>query len=380
MTSAPARSGPRTAFLHDEACLWHGTAGLYSLFLPVGRWVQPPAGAGLADSPESKRRILSLLQVSSLAGVLEFAGGRMATEAELARVHPRSYLEAFKAMSDAGGGELGVVAPFGPGSYEIAKRAAGLALEAVEGVMSGRWANAYALARPGGHHCLPEQAMGFCLLSNVAIAVEDAIARHGLKRVAIVDWDVHHGNGTQAIFEGRSDVLFISLHQEGCFPPGYGGASDRGRGAGEGFTVNIPLLAGSGHDAYMYAFERIVAPVLTRFRPELIVVSSGLDANATDPLARMLATPDTYHTMTSQLKALAEMLCGGRLALVHEGGYSETVVPFCGMAVMEALCGERSDFVDPSREIFEAWQPGPRQRAFQRALIDELAEATPLLA
>ena len=370
----------RTAFLHDEQCLWHGTAGLFSLFLPVGRWVQPPAGAGLADSPESKRRILSLLQVSSLASVLEFAPGRIASEEDLLRVHPRAYLEAFKNLSDAGGGELGLVAPFGPGSYEIAKRSAGLAIEAVDGVIRGRWQNAYALSRPGGHHCLPDRPMGFCLLANVAIAVEAAISTHGLQRVAVIDWDVHHGNGTQAIFEARDDVLFISLHQEGCFPPGYGGAEDRGHGRGLGYNINVPLLPGSGHDAYVYAMDRIVVPALERFRPDIIVVSSGLDANAADPLARMLATPETYRVMTQRLMTAAASLCGGRLALVHEGGYSEAVVPFCGVAVMEALSGHASDVVDPTREMFEAWQPGARQSQFQRGLIDELAAATPLLS
>ena len=363
----------RTAFLHDERCLWHGTAGGFSLFLPVGRWVQPPAGAGLADSPESKRRILSLLQVSSLAQALEFSSAPMATEADLLRVHAKTYLDEFKALSDAGGGEIGFVAPFGPGSYEIAKLAAGLALHAVDGVVTRRYRNAYALSRPGGHHCLRDRAMGFCLLSNVAIAVEAAIATHGLGRVAILDWDVHHGNGTQSIFYERDDVLFISLHQEGCFPPGYGGAEDRGAGKGLGYNINVPLLPGSGHDAYLYAMDRIVEPALERFRPDLIVVSSGLDANGADPLARMLAHAGTFKAMTERLLALADRHCGGRLALVHEGGYAEAVVPFCGAAIMEALSGTASDIVDPTREMFEAWQPNARQCAFQRQLIDEMA-------
>lgn len=368
-----------TAFLHDERCLWHGTSGLFSLFLPVGRWVQPPAGAGLADSPESKRRILSLLQVSSLAPVLEFAGAPMAGEEDLLRVHDKAYLDAFKSLSDAGGGELGDVAPFGPGSYEIAKLSAGLALRAVDGVVTRRFRNAYALSRPGGHHCLRDRAMGFCLLSNVAIAVEAAMATHGLGRVAILDWDVHHGNGTQSVFYARDDVLFMSLHQEGCFPPGYGGAEDRGAGRGLGYNINVPLLPGSGHDAYVYAMDRIIVPAIERFRPDLIVVSSGLDANGADPLARMLAHAGTFKAMTERLLELADIHCGGRLALVHEGGYAESVVPFCGAAVMEALSGTTSDIVDPTRAMFEAWQPNARQCAFQRALIDEIAAATPLL-
>jgi acetoin utilization deacetylase AcuC-like enzyme len=370
---------PTTAFYHDERCLWHANGGLFSLFLPVGRWVQPPAAAGLADSPESKRRILSLLQVSSLAPRLDFRSAPMATEEDLLRVHAPDYLAEFKRLSDAGGGELGLVAPFGPGSYEIAKRAAGLALHAVDGVLAGRHRNAYALCRPGGHHCLPDRAMGFCLLANVAIAVEAAKAKHGLGRVAILDWDVHHGNGTQAIFEARDDVLVISLHQEGCFPPGYGGADDHGRGAGLGYNINVPLLPGSGHEAYLHAMRRIVAPAIDRFRPELIVVSSGLDANAADPLARMLAHAGTYAALTAEVMALADRWCGGRLALVHEGGYAESVVPFCGVAIVEALVGEKSDVEDPTRGMFEAWQPNARHRALQCEIIDEMAAALPLL-
>lgn len=364
-----------TAFYAEERCFWHSTGGLFSLFLPVGRWVEPPAGAGLADSPESKRRFLSLLQVSSLRDVIGFRTAPMASEEDLRRVHPAPYLDQFKALSDAGGGELGFIAPFGPGSYEIARHAAGLAVQAVDDVLRGHYRNAYALCRPGGHHCLPDQAMGFCLLANVAIAAEAAIAHHGLTRVAIVDWDVHHGNGTQSIFYERDDVLFISLHQENCFPPGGGAASERGAGRGRGFNLNIPLLPGSGHEAYLYAMDRLVCPALDAFRPELIVVSSGLDANGVDPLARMLAHPDTYRAMTRRLMDVAERHCKGRLVLAHEGGYAESVVPFCGAAIMETLCGVTSDVVDPTREMFEAWQPNARHVALQKQLIDEIADA-----
>lgn len=370
----------RTAFFHDERCLWHGTSGLFSLFLPVGRWVQPPAGAGLADSPESKRRILSLLQVSSLAPKLDFLSAPMATEEELLRVHPQSYLDEFKTLSDANGGEIGFIAPFGPGSYEIAKQSAGLALHAVDSVVSGRHKNAYVLSRPGGHHCLPAKPMGFCLFANVAIAVEAALAKHDIDRVVILDWDVHHGNGTQSIFYDRDDVLFISLHQEGCFPPGYSGAEDRGVGKGLGHNINVPLLPGGGHDAYLYAMQRIVVPAIERFKPDLIAVSSGLDANGVDPLARMLAHSGTFKALTLQTMALADRFCQGRLVLVHEGGYAESCVPFCGHAVMEALSGETSDVQDPMLEILEAWQPNARLVALQRQLIDEMAACSSLSA
>jgi acetoin utilization deacetylase AcuC-like enzyme len=366
-------SALQTAFFYDEKCFWHGTAGLFSLFLPVGRWVQPPAAAGLADSPESKRRILSLLQVSELAPHLAFSTAPAAGFDALRRIHSPAYLEQFKALSDSGGGELGLVAPFGPGSYEIAAQGAGLAVQLVDDVITRRYQNGYALCRPGGHHCMPDQAMGFCLLANVPVAVEEARARHGLGKVAILDWDVHHGNGTQHIYYERDDTLVISLHQEGCFPPGYGGAQDRGAGRGEGCNVNIPLLPGSGHEAYAYAMKRMVEPAIRRFRPDLIVVSSGLDANAADPLARMLAHSGTYRLLAGKTMELADDLCAGRLALVHEGGYSETIVPFCGLSIMEALSGRSGGVEDPTLAMFEAWQPPARQVALQCQLIDEMA-------
>jgi len=364
----------RTAFFHDEKCLWHSTGGLFSLFLPTGGWVQPPAGAGLAESPESKRRIVSLLQVSSLGPQLDFLSAPMATEEELMRVHPKSYLEQFKALSDTGGGEIGVVAPFGPGSYEIARLSAGLTLHAVDGVLCGRHRNAYVMSRPPGHHCMADAPMGFCLLANIAIAVEAALATHDIGRVVVLDWDVHHGNGTQSIFYDRDDVLTISLHQEGCFPPGYSGAEDRGEGKGEGCNINVPLLPGGGHDAYMYAMQRIVVPAVERFKPDLIVVACGLDANSVDPLARMLAHSGTFRELTQQTMALAERFCQGHLVLVHEGGYAESTVPFCAHAIIEELSGENTDVEDPTLEMFEAWQPNERVVALQRQIIDEMAD------
>lgn len=184
--------------------------------------------------------------------------------------------------------------------------------------------------------------MGFCFFANIAVAIEAAKARHGVERVAVLDWDVHHGNGTQAIYYRRDDVLSISLHQDGCFPPGYSGAEDIGEDRGRGFNLNVPLLPGGGHDAYMQAMQRIVLPALERFRPQLIVVASGFDANAVDPLARMQLHSDSFRAMTAMVRDAAERHAGGRLVVVHEGGYSEAYVPFCGLAVIEELSGVRS--------------------------------------
>ncbi|WP_293764702.1 class II histone deacetylase [uncultured Aquitalea sp.] len=362
----------RTAFFFDELCFWH-SAGMHALTLPVGGWVQPPAAAGHAESPETKRRLKSLLDVSGLSRQLSLRSAPPASEEDLLRVHPAAYLARFRALSDAGGGELGDHAPIGPGSYDIARLSAGLALSAVDAVLSGEADRAYALSRPPGHHCLPDQAMGFCFLANIPVAIEAAKARHGLARVAVIDWDVHHGNGTQAIYYQRPDVLTISLHQDGCFPPGYSGVEDRGEGEGAGANLNVPLLPGGGDDAYLYAMDRIVLPALERFRPELIVVACGYDANAVDPLARMQAHSDTFRHMTQRLCDAADRLAGGRLVMVHEGGYAEAYVPFCGLAALEALSGLTTPVEDPLLDFIRLQQPSAPLRELQRRLLDEMA-------
>jgi len=346
---------------------------MHSLIMPVGGWVQPPSGAGHAESPDSKRRIKSLLDVSGLSDRLSVRSAPAATREELLRVHPPEYLDRFKAVSDAGGGDLGQLAPFGRGGYEIAALSAGLAVGAVDAVLRGEHRNCYALSRPPGHHCLPAEPMGFCLLANVAIAVEAARAAHGVRRVAVLDWDVHHGNGTQHIFYERADVLTLSVHQDRCFPPGYSGDGDRGKGAGAGYNINVPLLPGGGHEAYRHAFERIVVPALRRYRPELIVVASGLDANAVDPLARMQLHSGSYRMMTRMIMEVADECCDGRIVAVHEGGYAEAYVPFCAHAIIEQLAGENMGVEDPFLAVFEPQQPGEVFNALQRRLLDEQA-------
>lgn len=364
----------KTGFFSDERTFWH-TGGIQSLVLPVGGWIQPPSAAGFAESPDSKRRFLSLLQVSGLTAKLDMRSAEPASREDLLRIHPATYLDEFKRVSDTTGGDLGVSAPFGVGSFEIAALSAGLASAAVDAVLSGALQNAYSLSRPPGHHCLPHTPMGFCLLANIPVAVEAARVKHKVERVAIVDWDVHHGNGTQAVYYEDPNTLTISLHQDRCFPPGYSGAEERGAGKGEGANINVPLLPGAGHAVYMRAFERVVVPALEAFKPDLIVVASGLDASAVDPLARMNLHSDSFRSMTHSIRDAAERLCGGRLVVVHEGGYSETYVPFCGHALIEALSGETSDVVDPLLEMARLWQPNERFDALQFQILDELAHA-----
>lgn len=358
-----------TGFYWDERCFWHG-GGNYAFTLPVGGLVQPTM-QGLPEHPETKRRLKNLIDVTGLSKELRLRSAPEAGWEELARVHPEAFLRQFKALSDAGGGELGLRTPFGQGGFEIAALSAGLARTALFDVMKGQVDNAYALNRPPGHHCLPEFPNGFCLLNNIAIAVEAAIAEGLTGRVAVVDWDVHHGNGTEAIFYDRNDVLTISIHQERNYPLDTGDVGDIGAGAGEGFNMNIPLPPGAGHEAYLMAMDRLVMPALDGFQPDVIIVACGFDAAAVDPLGRMLATADTFRQMTQMMMEMAAVYADGRLVMVHEGGYSEVYVPFCGHAVLEELSGSLITAGDPLGDTLAARQPSDAMNGAYAALIDE---------
>ena len=363
-----------TGFFWDERCFWHG-GGNYAGMLPVGGLVQPMSSGGLPESPESKRRLMNLMDVTGLAAELDMRHASVASREDLLRVHPASYLEMFKTASDAGGGELGRRTPFGPGGYEMAAQSAGLSIAALEAVLRGELTNAYALSRPPGHHCLPDYPNGFCLFANLALAIQGARAKGLAERVVVLDWDVHHGNGTEAIFYDDPNVLTISMHQERNYPMDTGDFEDRGEGAGVGFNLNIPLPAGTGHLGYLATMERIVIPQIQTFKPDVIVIACGYDAAAIDPLGRMLATTETFQIMTRQVKTLAEALCGGRLMMAHEGGYSEVYVPFCGHHVLQEMSGSSITAPDPFGEVFPLRQPGPAFDRFLDEVINQMAEA-----
>lgn len=365
---------PRTGFYFDEHCLWH-TTGEHALIMPVGGWVQPPAAAGHAESPESKRRFKALMDVSGLTAQVSVQSANPVTEADMARVHSDDYIDRFKTLSDAGGGNAGEFSPFGAGSYEIAALSAGLVKQAVFDVLDGRFDNAYALSRPPGHHATRDASKGFCLLANIPIAIEAARAERGLKRVAVLDWDVHHGNGTQEIYYERDDVLTISMHQENCFPPSSGSGSERGTGKGNGHNLNVELLPGAGHLSYVDAMELLILPALHAYKPDLIIVACGLDANNFDPLSRMTAHSGTFGYLTEAIVQAAQDLCGGRLVCAHEGGYAEAVVPFCAHEVVRTMAGVQSDVVDPFRAVTEANQPPEDFVEFQKLRLKAFAKS-----
>jgi acetoin utilization deacetylase AcuC-like enzyme len=244
--------------------------------------------------------------------------------------------------------------PFGAGAFEIACLAAGGVMTAVDAVLDGDVDNCYALVRPPGHHAEASRGRGFCIFANVALAVLHARAARGVDRVAVVDWDVHHGNGTQDAFYAHPDVLTISIHGDNHYPQGRGGVEENGTGAGAGACINVPLPHGSGVGAYVAAFERVVLPALRTFAPDLIIVASGLDANALDPLGRQMLHSDGYRRLTTLMLQVASEVADGRLVLAHEGGYSAGYVPFCGLAIVETLAGVRTPVEDPFLEQLAA--------------------------
>ncbi|QXJ24980.1 class II histone deacetylase [Actinomadura graeca] len=353
-----------TGWVCHERYFWHDTGTA-----PLGASADHLEPLRHPDHPGTKRRFRNLVEVSGLLDALVPLKPRPATEDELLRVHTEAHVTRMRELSESGGGDAGDGgSPFGRGSYEIAALAAGGVITAVDAVLSGTVSNAYALVRPPGHHALPDRGMGFCMFGNIAVAAEHARSR-GVGRIAVVDWDVHHGNGTQAIFEADPGVLAVSLHQDGLFPEAAGAVTERGIGAGEGFTVNVPLPAGSGSGAYLDAFDRVVEPAVRAFRPDLVFVASGFDASAFDPLARMSLHSDAYRWLTSRVLSL-----GAPVVVAHEGGYSPEYVPFCGLAVVETLSGVRTPVTDPFLGSLLT-VPGQDLAAHQREAVDRAAAA-----
>lgn len=365
-----------TGFVWHERLMWFD-AGTFAGPMPVGGWVQPGEAS---ESPEAKRRIKNLLDATGYVDRLQVIRPQVATRQDAARVHAAAYLEKVDALSKAYGGQLGLSCFVGPGGYDIALLSAGAAIAGVDAVMSGMVSNAYVLTRPPGHHAEPQGGMGFCVLANIAIAIRHAMARHGVKRAAVVDWDVHHGNGTQACFYHDPSVLTISIHQRGTFPQGESGSvEEKGTGPGIGANVNIPLPPGCGTLAYRAAFERIVLPALAAFGPELIVVASGLDAGHNDPLGRMTLGPEDFRWMTAAVRDAAARLCNGRLVLVHEGGYHAPTAPFLALPIFEELTGVPSGIANPVAARL-AGMPPDVLHAHQEQAIEAARSAAPLLA
>ena len=361
-----------TGFVWHEKYMWHDTGNALGV-LPVSGDFQPWIHF---ENPDTKRRLKNLMDAYGFTDKLKTIEPFSASVEQICRVHTPEYLDHIKQLSADKGGNAGESAPFGPGSYEIALLATGGVIAAGNAILDNDIRNAYALVRPCGHHAEADQGRGFCIFYNVAIAAKEFLLRDSINKIAVVDWDVHHGNGTEAAFYKDPSVLTISLHEDSLYPYNTGSISDHGEGEGEGFNINIPLPPGCGGGAYKEAFASIVMPALNLFQPDMILVANGLDASTWDPLGHMMLLSNHYRYMAAELVNAANALCDGRLLVCHEGGYSAGYVPFCGIAIMEALSGEESGVIDPFARYENQWH-GVQEN--QQTAIDAAKEASMVL-
>jgi len=305
------------------------------------RFVEHQTPPGHPESPE-RADVMDLVAAEWRKRRGEVVAPREATVEQIARVHAEDYIARIAATS----GRAVALDPdtyTSPETYEIARLAAGAAIDVVERVMAGNRDRAFALVRPPGHHAERDRAMGFCFFNNVAVAAAHA-RTVGARRVAIVDYDVHHGNGTQHSFEHDADILYVSTHQ---FPyyPGTGAAREIGNGKGAGFTVNLPLEAGATADDYRLAFDDVIVPVLEQFGPDLILISAGFDAHERDPLGGMRLTTEAFAAMTATLRRVADQCCEGRIGAVTEGGYDLRALRDSLLTVIDVLGAEETPSV-----------------------------------
>ncbi|MBI1368936.1 MAG: histone deacetylase [Planctomycetes bacterium] len=291
------------------------------------------------ERPERLRAIVEHFEKSGLANELVRLTPTPIDPARLAAIHDADYIQRVAATCRSGVRHIDSMdTVICRASYDVALLAAGAAVDAADAVMHGEIERAFVTARPPGHHAEFDTAMGFCLFNNIALAADHLITHHKLERIAIVDFDVHHGNGTQHAFEYRNDVLFISIHQDpATLYPGSGFAREIGLRKGEGFTLNVPMPPGAGDREYQAAFEATILPRLDVFGPQVLLISAGFDAAAEDPLANIELTDAAFTWMTQQLVQIAERHCGGRVISLLEGGYNLAALARCAAAHTRAL-------------------------------------------
>lgn len=292
--------------------------------------------------PETPQRLVSIYEMLENPDMAwKFSGieARYATREELERVHRPCFVDFIAQSAGETMTMLDADTVATAETYDTARLAAGGVMNAIDSVACGETDNAFALIRPPGHHAQPSEAAGFCIFNNIAIGARHALARRGMERILIVDWDLHHGNGTQDIFYEDRQVLYCSTHQSPAYP-GTGGLHETGKGVGLGYTINVPLQPGADDAFYVRIFREIICPVARMFRPEIILVSAGFDIYIGDPLGEMKVTPEGFACMTRVLLSLADECCDGRLVLVLEGGYNVQGLAKSVRAVLQELLGE----------------------------------------
>ena len=296
------------------------------------------------ENPRRLKAVMELLEKEGLLSRLHMLSPRKATTEELALAHAREHIQRVEAMARGGGGWADADTFVSPRSYEVALYAAGGVLRGLEAVMGGEVDSAFCLVRPPGHHASFWQGAGFCLFNNLAIAAKYAL-NHWVQRLLIVDFDVHHGNGTQDLFYTDPHVLYFSTHQVPLYP-GTGSLEERGAREGEGITINVPLPPGCGDEEFLQAYQEVLLPATKRFGPELVLVSAGYDAHWRDSIASMALSVKGYARITRLLKEMAQDLCQGRLLFALEGGYDLDALASSVAATLRVLLGD-SDIPDP---------------------------------
>jgi len=291
-----------TGWLFDNAFLEHDT------------------GPGHPENAQRLQAILHRLQQTGLLDGLTHLAAQHASKDEVLLNHPPAHWDLVCDLAQRGGGYLDADTPVSPGSWDAALLAAGGTIAAVDAVQKGTVTNAFCCVRPPGHHAEAEKAMGFCLFNNIAIAARHLIAHRGLGRILIVDWDAHHGNGTQKSFYDNPRVMYFSTHQY-PFYPGTGAAAETGTGEGKGFTLNVPLSAMSGDDKFIAAFTDQLVPAVERFRPQFVLLSAGFDAHSSDPLTYLAVSDTGFIRAALIIREIAEKFCQGKWVSVLEGGY-----------------------------------------------------------
>ena len=299
------------------------------------RYLDHFAGRVHPERPERVAAMLAMAQQLPRPDLKLYAP-RAASRAELALCHRDDYIDAVAHTATLERANFDPDTHTSAATFATATLAAGGVLTAVEAVLAGEADNAFAIVRPPGHHALADRAMGFCFFNNVAIAAAALVANHGLERVLILDWDVHHGNGTQELFFASPQILYMSLHQY-PFYPGSGLFEEVGVGAGAGFNVNVPMPASFGDDEYLRAFDDLLMPIARKFNPQFVLISSGFDCHFRDPLGGMRVTENGFLAMTRRMKRLAAEACAGRLVAVLEGGYDLKALADSGREVINEL-------------------------------------------
>ncbi len=305
-------------------------------------------GAGHPERPERLLTIEDLIH-GWRGAPLERVSARIAADDEIRSAHTPELLAKIRQTQHVARARIDADTTTCDRSFETALLAAGGLIELVDAVATRAFANGFAFVRPPGHHATATDAMGFCLFNNVAVAAKHLQATHGFERIAIIDWDLHHGNGTEAIFYDDPSVLYVSLHQYPYYP-GTGAVTDTGRGDGLGYTINVPFGAGVGDEGYLLAFEEILAPVLRQFAPQFVLISAGFDCHWRDPLGGMQVTEKGFVGMTRSLLSVAEEVAGGRLVAVLEGGYDLDAIRASTEVVLDELShGARGHAASPQR-------------------------------